>query len=112
MYHGDIFLGSSKFKRLLMSRWSPKTATREITKIATSKKMTISYCLHAKERLAERNIIISDVLHVLRYGIVQQDPQPSTREAFNKYLVESKSPNSENRTIGVVVIPDSKACFL
>lgn len=95
-----------------MSTWSPSEATNKIRTIAKSNRLTISYKLHARERLNERNLIVSDVLHVLKNGFVYLNSIPSTREGFNRYAIENKSPNGGNREIRVVVIPDEKACFL
>jgi Domain of unknown function (DUF4258) len=92
--------------------WSAKEATDEIRKIARSKHLSLSYKIHARERLSERSLILSDVLFVLKYGFVYDNPIPSTRLGFNRYKMVSQSPNSGNRSIGVVVIPDKKSCTL
>lgn len=62
--------------------------------------------------MAVRDLIMSDVLFVLKYGFIHLEPVPSTRNGYNKYAMESKSPNGGNRTVRVVVIPEKKACFL
>lgn len=94
------------------AHWTPTTATDEIRAIANSKKLTVSYKAHAIERLAERNLIMSDVLYVLKNGFVYQEPVPSTRAGFNKYSMESRSPNGGPRSVRVIVIPDKKTCHL
>ncbi len=92
--------------------WTPKEATDEIRAIARSDRLVLSYKLHARERLAERDLIAGDVLFALKFGFVYNDPEPATRLGYNRYRVESKTPNSGSRTVGVVVIPDKKGCLL
>lgn len=60
----------------------------------------------------ERNLIMGDVLYVLKNGFVYNDPLPSTRQGYHKYSIESKSPNGGSRSVRVVVIPEKNACFL
>ena len=74
--------------------------------------MIIAYKRHATDRIAERGLIISDVLYVLKHGFVLMEPEPSTRAGYNKYAIESKCPNGGNRAVRVIVIPDKKTCFL
>lgn len=74
--------------------------------------MSISYKKHAQERLAERGLIVSDVLYVLKNGFVYLECEPSTRPGYNKYCMECRSPNSGGRSVRVVVIPDKKRCEL
>lgn len=92
--------------------WTPKEATNEIRAIARSNALTLSYKLHARERLSERGLIASDVLFALKFGDVREEPVPATRPGYNRYRVECKTPNSGARSIGVVVIPDKKGCLL
>lgn len=92
--------------------WEPGIATEEIRSIAKNKAMTITYRLHAKERLAERNLILSDVLYALKHGFVYHHPIPATRAGMFRYRIECKTPNSGSRPIGVVVIPAKKGCLL
>ncbi len=92
--------------------WKPKEATDEIRKIANSANLTISYKAHARIRMRERALIISDVLYVLKNGFCYREALPSTREGFNKYEMESTTPNSNGRDVRIIVIPDKKACFL
>lgn len=74
--------------------------------------MSLSYKLHAKERLAERGLIVSDVLHVLKHGFVHGKARPATRAGFYRYRMEHMSPNSGGRSLGVVVIPQKRGCAL
>lgn len=94
------------------SDWSAREATDEIRAIARQDRLKITYKLHAMERLAERDLIVSDVLYVLKNGFVHLDPEPSTREGFKKYCMECRTPNSGGRSVRVVVIPDKKQCWV
>lgn len=92
--------------------WTPGQATTEIRTIANSTDFTISYKRHATDQMSERGLIMSDVLHVLKYGFVYSDPIPSTREGYHKYAMENKVPNGGNREVRVIVIPDKLSCEL
>ena len=94
------------------SVWDKDRATDEIRNIARSKQLTVTYALHARERLAERDLVFSDVLFVLKNGFVRQDPTPSTQPGFNKYCMECRTPNSNGRDVRVVTVPDKAHCWL
>lgn len=85
--------------------WDAGRATTEIRAIARNPRLNLSYKLHARDRLSERGLIVSDVLHALKYGNVYQAPIPATRPGHFRYRIECKTPNSGSRSIGVVVIP-------
>ncbi|MGI9311681.1 MAG: DUF4258 domain-containing protein [bacterium] len=68
----------------------------------------MAYKRHAEERIEERGIIISDVLHILKNGFVDDVPKESSRKGFYIYKICGKTPNSGSRTICLVVIPDLK----
>lgn len=86
--------------------WPNSVATEKIRAYAKDPWLKLSYKRHAKEQLRERGIMMGDVLHVLKMGFVLTPPRPSTDPELFKYRMESKSPNSNGRTIGVVVIPN------
>lgn len=88
--------------------WSPADATDYIREIAKNPAFSIAYKLHAKERMAERSIISSDVLHVLKRGFVYDEPVAAEKSAgYFKYVIESKTPSSEGRRVRLVVIPNA-----
>ncbi|MCY4129127.1 MAG: DUF4258 domain-containing protein [Gammaproteobacteria bacterium] len=66
----------------------------------------MAYTRHAAERMAERDIIVSDILGVLATGCIDDEPTASTRPEYRKYRICGESPNSGNREICLVVIPD------
>ena len=90
------------------SIWDKDHATDEIRNIARSQQLKLTYRLHARERLAERDLLISDVLYALKNGFVRQEPTPSTQSGYNKYCMECRTPNSNGRDVRVVVVADSR----
>lgn len=86
--------------------WNAQEATQRIRAIARDRRFSLVYKVHATQRLAERGIVIGDVLFVLKQGFVYADPRPATRPNFYRYEMESRTPNSGGRMIRVVVIPD------
>ena len=85
--------------------WPPGRATERIRALVADDTFGITPTKHAKERMAERDLIIGDVLHVLRYGYVHEEAESSTQDGYYKYTMESTTPNSNGRTVKVVVIP-------
>ncbi len=94
------------------SYWNDEDAICEIRNIARSPKLDIAYKKHALERLSERGLIMSDVLYVLKNGFIHLNPEPATRNGYNKYAMECRCPNGGSREVRVIVIPDKKACLL
>ncbi|RST87951.1 DUF4258 domain-containing protein [Aquibium carbonis] len=89
----------------ILEPWLPDRATSRIRSIARDPRLSLSYRLHARERLAERGLVISDILHALKFGNVHQPPKPAFAPGTYRYRVDCKTPNSGSRSIGVVVIP-------
>ncbi|MBI3703047.1 MAG: DUF4258 domain-containing protein [Rhizobiales bacterium] len=92
--------------------WKPADAPDEIRRIAKSPTLKLTYREHAIDQIKERDLIVGDVLHALKNGFVYSDAQTTTKSNLFKYLMESKTPNSGNRAIRVVVIPDPSRCWL
>ncbi|HCP81791.1 MAG TPA: hypothetical protein DIT67_09440 [Octadecabacter sp.] len=86
--------------------WSPSDATNYIREIARHPTFSLAYKLHAKERMAERNLITSDILYVLKNGSVYQDASCARAAGHFKYEIECSTPNSGGRSIRLVAIPD------
>ena len=88
--------------------WTPADATDEIRAIATSERPPLSLILtkHASEQMQERSLYTGDVLFILKQGFVFGNAVASTRAGYYKYAVQSRSPNSGNRTVRVIAIPD------
>lgn len=62
--------------------------------------------------MAERDLIVGDVLYVLKNGFVRMEPEPATREGFMRYAMETRTPNSNSREVRVVAIPDRAQCWI
>ena len=89
--------------------WTLADATRKIREISRARELELSYSRHAKDRLVERGLIVSDVLYVLRNGFVYDEPEESTVRGMFKYRIEAQSPNSARRFLRLVVVPDEVA---
>ncbi len=87
--------------------WAPARATKEIWKLA-KRDFEFNWAEHAREQILDRDLIIGDIIHVLKHGYVYEEAEPSARKGFFKYKVESRSPNSGGRTLRVVVVPQCK----
>ncbi|TFF19123.1 DUF4258 domain-containing protein [Jiella endophytica] len=99
-------------RRRTLLAWSTRDATDAIRSIARSGDLALSYSLHARNRLLERGLVISDVLYALRNGFVRRPAEPTTIPGQDCYRMESRTPNSGARSIGVVVIPEQVAAKL
>lgn len=88
--------------------WNTTDATYAIREMARHPALSIAYKVHATQRLVERGIIVSDVLHLLRTGFVHKDAVKATQTGWYKYIVEGLTPNSAGRKIGAVVIPNAE----
>lgn len=86
--------------------WRPSDATNIINELALDAELTLLITDHATDRMFERSLIMSDLLHVLKRGYVFKEPEPATRDKFFKYSIEQKTPNSDSRTVKVIVIPN------
>jgi hypothetical protein len=85
--------------------WTPAQATERIRSIANGQ-FDISYKEHALEQLSERSLIMGDLLFLLKNGFVYANPEEATRKPYWKYQMQCRTPNSKNREVRVVVIPD------
>lgn len=87
--------------------WSPAQATERIRSIAGGEH-SLSYKRHALDQMNERGLLTGDILYLLKNGFVYVDPEESTRKPYWKYQMQCRTPNSNNREVRVVVIPDWK----
>ena len=86
--------------------WSPAQATERIRAIAGRTQFVLSLTQHAKDQITERDLLVGDVLYLLKNGFVYDNGIPSTRQGFFKYQIECRTPNSGNRDVRVIGIPD------
>lgn len=92
--------------------WSSSDATEEIRKLGASDELNLSFTSHFQDRLAERDLIMGDVRYVLKHGFVFDAAQPATQAGLYRYRIETRTPNSNNRSVRLVVVPDPKACWI
>ena len=86
--------------------WTPAQATERIRAIARDAHFALALKKgHAKDRLEERNLIMGDLLYLLRNGFVYEHPEPATK-GYWKYSIQGTTPNSNDREARAVVIPD------
>lgn len=88
--------------------WKGANATDKIRHIGRGAKLDLSYSIHFKERLSERDLTMADVLYLLKNGFVYDAAEPATQPGLFKYKMETRTPNSGNRIVRLVVIPDAK----
>lgn len=92
--------------------WSNGDATSIIRELAKDINLNIAFTTHFTDRMSERNLIMSDILFALKNGFVRIDPWVSSIPSFYKYSMESKTPNSANRSIRVVSVPEFEGCAI
>ena len=70
----------------------------------------IAWTEHARQRLEERGIIMSDVLYLLRHDfeLLRIDDTTRSDEGLFKYKIAGYTPNSNNKRICLVIIPSLK----
>lgn len=91
--------------------WNPADATDEIRTLGRNAKLTLSWTDHIRARLVERDLIMGDVLYILKNGFVYDEPEEATQPGLYKYRMETRTPNSNNRSVRLVVIPDPTTCW-
>jgi len=81
-------------------------ATDQIRNLGKNANLMVTYTKHGKEQMAVRDLLVSDVLYILKNGFVLEEAEESTQPGLYKYQLQSRSPNSGARTVRLVVIPD------
>lgn len=85
----------------------PPAKATELIRANAGPHLELRWTKHAKEQMANRELLMGDVLHVLKHGFVFEEGQPATQAGCFKYKMESTTPNSGGRTVRVVLIPSS-----
>jgi len=88
----------------------PAAATRFIRSLHGAS-LNLRYTRHVRERLEERGLIVGDILHIIKHGFVYERGETSTRLGLFKYQMECVTPNSNGRTVRIVIIP-SLSCSI
>ena len=86
--------------------WSPPEATRQIRAMSRRADLDFIHTEHSRERLLERDLIISDVIYVCQNGTVGDPAEDASISGLFKYQIECTTPNSNGRSVRLVVIPD------
>lgn len=90
---------------------NPAEATKMVNHCARQDALNLGWTTHAKDRLIERDLLIDDLMALLKNGFILDEPVPATREGVFKYQIEGTTPNSNGRIVKAVIIPDGK-CFI
>jgi hypothetical protein len=80
-------------------------AATEFIRALSGPSLDLRYTEHATSRMLERDLIVGDVLHVLKHGFVFEPGEASTRPGLFKYRMQCITPNSNGRTVKLVLIP-------
>lgn len=88
------------------SMWSPGMAERQLRAYIEHVDFDLSYTAHVRERMNERGIVLADIRHLLSHGHITEQPKKATRPGCYRYKICGKTPNSGNRRICAVVVPD------
>ncbi len=70
--------------------WKPADDTDEIRTIARSDRMKLTRRDHACDQMKDRNLVMGDILYLLKQGFVYEPPESSTKKGLYKYKMESK----------------------
>ena len=86
----------------------PPGRITEYIRSKINQELRLYWTEHAKEQMADRDLLMGDVFAVLRHGFVYEEGVPATQVGCFKYQMEGTSPNSNGRTVRVVVIPNHR----
>jgi len=100
MYRRDTRVGWKRMDEPL----EPPAAIRFIRGLY-GPSLNLRYTKHARERMLMRGLIVGDILHVIKHGFVYEKGEHSTRPGLFRYQMESVTPNSNGRTVRLVLIP-------
>ena len=84
--------------------WRPADATDFIRRLSLDPGLTLDFTVHARDQMQVRDLIVSDVLHVLKHGFVYETPEQATQVGCFKYKIETSTPAGP-RVVRVVAIP-------
>ena len=87
--------------------FSAGRATDLIRDMARSDEFGIVLTRHAAEQMSRRDLILDDVLYVLKHGFVYERGEPSNRPGEFTYGIECRTPNSGRRSVRAIAIPSA-----
>jgi len=85
----------------------PAHATDLIRRMAGRPGFDLCWTKHAKDQMKERDLLVGDILYVLRCGFILEKGIPATQAGLFRYAMECTTPNSDGRTVRVVIIPST-----
>jgi hypothetical protein len=89
--------------------WETGDATDEIRRLGSAERLRLIHTTHSKEQMAARDLIVGDLLYLLKHGFVYSAGQPSTQNGLYKYAMETRTPNSGNRVVRAILVPDPRS---
>lgn len=84
--------------------WKPADATDSIRYPASLNSLTLDFTGHARGQMKKRDLIVGDVLHVLKHGFVYDEPESATQQGCFKYKMEASTPSGP-RVVRVIALP-------
>ena len=91
---------------MTLEKLSPSQATEKIRKLAHNLNFDLHASIHALDQMQERDLLVGDALDILKKGFVYEDAEPASQDGYWKYKMIGITPNSYNREVAVIVIPD------
>jgi hypothetical protein len=85
--------------------WSATDATKIITGLARDV-FDLQLTQHARERMADRDIVIADLLHVLKTGSVHKPGEAREPYSTYCYTIEGSVPTQNSLKLRIVVRPN------
>ena len=96
-----------------VGKLSPAKATLRINTWAQTGLLRLNFSQHAKERQFLREFVISDIVYLLKYGFVLDEPSMSEKSyGYYKYVIQGKVLSNLDRVAQGVVIPLAPARLL
>ena len=90
----------------------PTVATEKIRELGNNARLNIAYMEHFRQRLLDRDLIVSDALFIIRKGFIYSHPEKASQTGMFKYAIETRTPNSGNRTVRAIIIPDFERVWI
>ncbi len=85
--------------------WSAQQATDRIRAMAKMDDLSVTFSEHATDQMLDRDLILSDVLYVMKNGFCYDRGVATERLDHFKYAIECDSPNSGRREVRVILKP-------
>lgn len=90
-------------------RLPPSAVDALVKALAEDRDLSIWFSTHAQEQMRDRDIVVSDLMHLLKHGIVGQEAEIEGGLAEHGYPLDGMTPNSGRRFIRAIVTVDPAA---